>query len=66
MKYVGTEHGFEFGVAIYKVMVCLQIAEVVIDGVVDEGDLDFAPRDGFLKVEQVCEIIINQILCCGE
>jgi len=46
-------------VPINEVVVGFKVAEVVIDRVVDESDLDFTACAWFLKAQQICEVVID-------
>ena len=66
MQRVDSEHGLELWVTIDQIMVLLQIAKVVIDCIVDKGDLNFLASAGLLQAHQVCIVVVDKVLGRGE
>ena len=62
VKRVAAQHRFKLRVPIHQVMMSFQVAKVVIDSIVDECNLDLASGAWLLQTQQVCKVIIDQVL----
>lgn len=62
MHTVAAKHLLKLLVSVDEVVVAFKVDEVVVNGVINESNLGFFPRDRLLESHEICKIVIDEVL----